>query len=184
MSSGFTLAKVRKFPWVSLSLFCLTYGVFGWIAAATFPAWQDWTLEHSAWFPWEINPAIAHQMSWGFGLFLVISIMILLAAPLKMINLLFGSWIRQDTKAFLSLLGWAFAAVVIVCWFAQFVRFFVLISAGILSHIDLQLCHCRLWQVFVILSILSIGSYAIGTYLFFLWGTEELLYPMANLDFG
>lgn len=184
MASDFTLAKVRKFPWVSLSLFCLTYGVFGWIAGATFPVWRTWILEHAVWFPWTINSAIAARMSRSFGVFLVVSIMILLAAPLRMTRLLFGRWLRQDTKSLLSVLGWAFAAVVIVCWLDQFVRFFVLICAGILGHIDLQLFGCRLWQVFVILSILSLGSYALGVYLFSIWGTEALLHPLASLGFG
>ncbi|MGB2926979.1 MAG: hypothetical protein WBB82_16890 [Limnothrix sp.] len=183
MSSGSPIANVGRSPWVSLGLFCLTYGVFGWIAGMMATTWQDWILTHDGWFFWEIDREIAAQMSWGFGLFLVLSLMILLAAPLKLIRLLFGSWLRSDTKAILSVLGWAFAAVVIICWFDQFARFFVLISAGILSHIDLQLCGLRTGQVFLILTVLSFISYATGNYLFMQQG-QEVARLLMGLSFG
>jgi hypothetical protein len=166
--SGFFLTKVRNVPWISLGLFCLTYGVFGWIAAGVFPEWEAWILEHVAQIPGQIavDQAIAERVSWWFGAGLILSLMIILTAPLRIVRIVFGSWLRSDTKALLSVFGWALAAVMIVCWLNQFARVFVLVSAGMLCNLDLQLCGCRNWQVFLVLSVLSLTSYWLGTYLF------------------
>ncbi len=168
--SGFTLAKVRDFPWVSLSLFCLTYGIFGWLVGSSLPNWQAWILNNQHFFFWDINEAIALQMSIGFGASLVFILMVILTAPLHLVKICFGSWLRSDTRAFISVLGWALAAVLIITWFHYFIRAFVLISAGMLCHLDLQLCGCRAWQVFVILTVLSLGSYMVGLQGFQKWG--------------
>jgi hypothetical protein len=174
--SGSFLTKIRAIPWISLGLFCLTYGVFGWIAAGVFPEWEAWMLEHVAQIPWHIafDQAIAERISWWFGAGLILSLMIVLTAPLRIVRILFGSWLRSDAKALLSVLGWALAAVVIVCWLNQFARFFVLVSAGMLCYLDLQLCGYRNWQVFLVLSFLSLMSYWIGTYLFGLSSFAEV----------
>ena len=160
--AGLTVEKFRDTPWVSLGLFCLTYGIFGWLTAGLFDDWQGWILAHQNWFFWDINEAIALRMSHGFGVGLVFTLMVILTAPLRIIQILFGSWLRSDTRAFISVLGWALAAVIVICWMHHFARFFVLISAGMLCHLDLQLCGCRAWQVFIILTILGLGSYFIG----------------------
>lgn len=162
---------MQDHPWVSLGLFCLAYGIFGWLVGETATDWQGWILSHQDWFVWEIfagemNEAIALQMVYGFGAMLIILLMILLTAPFKVMHVLFGSWLRSDTKAVISVLFWALAAVLIMTWSHYFARIFVLISAGILCHLDLQLCGYRSWQVFIILSLLSLGSYGLGLYSF------------------
>lgn len=154
------------FPWISLGLFCLAYGVFGWLVGEMIPAWQAWLLGHQTWFFWPIDQAIAFKMAWGFGGGLVLLLIVVLVAPLRIMQLLFGTWLRSDAKAFTSVLAWAFAAVLIICWLEQFVRFFVLLSAGILCHLDLQIRGYRVWQVFLILSGMGLGSFALGGYLF------------------
>ncbi|OKH17274.1 hypothetical protein [[Limnothrix rosea] IAM M-220] len=169
--SDFTLAKIRGFPWLSLCLFCLTYGIFGWLVGSFLNDWQAWILTHQNWFFWDINEAIARQMSIGFGASLVFILMVILTAPLHLVRICFSSWLRSDTRAFISVLGWALAAVLIITWFHYFARLFVLISAGMLCHLDLQLCGCRAWQVFVVLTILSLGSYTLGLHGFMQWGT-------------
>ncbi|AFY39286.1 hypothetical protein Lepto7376_3045 [[Leptolyngbya] sp. PCC 7376] len=159
---GLTSGKIRDIPWVSLTLFCLTYGIFGWIAGSLFDDWQTWILAHQKWFLWDINEAIALRMSQWFGAGLVFILMVILTAPLRIVQILFGSWLRSDTRAFMSVFGWAFTAVLIICWFHHFAKLFVLVSAGMLCHLDLQLCGCRAWQVFIILTILGLGSYLLG----------------------
>lgn len=159
-----TDTTVQDYPWVSLGLFCLSYGIFGWLMGEAAINWQGWILNHPHWFAWDINEAIARQMVYGFGAILIVLLMILLTAPLKVMQVLFGSWLRSDTKAVISVLSWALAAVLIMTWSHYFARIFVLISAGMLCHLDLQLCGCRAWQVFIILTILSLGSYGIGLY--------------------
>lgn len=164
--SGFSFGAVREFPWVSCGLFTLTYGAFGWLVGKQVPDWQAWILAHAAWFPWDINGAIATQMGWGFGCFLVLLLMVMLHAPLRILKLLFGSWLRPDAKAIARVLAWAFVVVLIVCWLAQFVRLFVLLAAGILWHLDLQLRGYQTWQIFVILTAIGFLSFAFGGYLF------------------
>ena len=150
--------------WISFGLFCLTYGIFGYLIGSSAVDWQSWILNHQNWFAWEVNEAIALQMVYGFGAMLIILLMILLTVPLKVMQVLFGSWLRSDTKAIISVLSWALAAVLVMTWSHYFARIFVLISAGMLCHLDLQLCGCRAWQVFIILTLLSLGSYGIGLY--------------------
>ena len=159
-----TSVKIRDYPWVSLGLFCLTYGIFGLLIGDSAPEWQNWILNHQNWFAWDVDEAIALQMVYGFGALCIFLLMILFTAPLKIVQVLFGSWLRSDTKAVISVLFWALTAVLVMTWLHHFARAFVLISAGILCHLDLQLCGCRVWQVFVVLTILSLGSYAIGVY--------------------
>lgn len=164
--SGLSLTRVFSFPWISFGLFCLTYGVFGWLVGATIPEWQAWILGHHAWFPWTVNEAIALVMSWGFGGGLVLLLMVVVTAPMRVIHLLFGSWLQSDIKALLSVLAWAFAAVLIICWLEQFVRCLILVSAGMLCNLDLQLKGYTKWQVLVILTSVGCLSFALGGYLF------------------
>lgn len=170
--SGLPLARVRELPWISFGLFVLTYGVFGWLVGEMVPHWQVWLLAHRPWFPWDMNGAIATQISWLFGGGLVLVLMVVLTAPMQLMQLLFGSWLRSDVKALISVLAWAIAAVLIICWIEQFIRFFVLLAAGMLCNLDLQLRGCRKWQVFVILTGTSLGSFALGGYLFSQWQIE------------
>lgn len=175
------VTKLWDSVWVSLGLFCLTYGVFGWLFGEFIPSIQQWILQHYNYlqvtigdnyviFPWRMTEAIAYQLSWGFGGFLVMLIMVVLAAPSRIIRLCFGSWLRSDIKAFMLVLAWAFAAVIIIRWLRAFSRFFVLLSAGMLFHFDLILKGFRDWQVFIVLSAVSLGSYILGGYLYVIWG--------------
>ncbi|MBV5260135.1 hypothetical protein FLX56_17110 [Synechococcus moorigangaii CMS01] len=159
-------AQNHGFPWLSLGLFCLVYGVFGWLVGEMIPVWQGWFLAHGRWFFWPIDEAIAWQMAWGLGGMLVLLLMVILVAPLRVLHLLFGTWLRSDAKAFFSVLAWACAAVLIISWLEQFVRFLILIAAGMLCNLDLQLQGFTKWQVFGLLSILGGGSFAAGGYLF------------------
>lgn len=164
--SGFSLAAVREFPWITCGLFALTYGVFGWLVGEQVLEWQVWILAHAAWFPWDINGAIAIQMGWGFGGFLVLLLMVILSAPLRILKLLFGSWLQADAKAIARVFAWALMAVLIACWLAQFTRLFVLLAAGILWHLDLQLRGYQTWQTFMMLSTIGLLSFGLGSYLF------------------
>lgn len=156
-------------PWLSLGLFCLAYGVFGWLVGSMVPTWESWILDHRAFFFWPINPAIASGMAWSLGGLAVLLLMLILVAPLHLMHLLFGSWLRSDANAFVSVLTWAFVAVLLISWLEEFIRFFVLLSAGMLCHLDLQLRGARLWQVFIILTGLGLGSFAVGGYCFLHW---------------
>lgn len=170
--SGFSLATVRGLPWVSLGLFCLSYGTFGWLVGGMIPTWQHWILLHLTWTPWVISGAIATQLAWGFAGLLVVLLMLLLTAPLRIMRVLFGSWLQSDVQAFVSVLGWAFMAVIVACWLDKVSRFLVLLSAAILCHLDLQYRGYRTWQIFGILSGLGLGCLAIGGYLFTRWHVQ------------
>ncbi|MEB3224364.1 MAG: hypothetical protein VKJ86_01005 [Synechococcus sp.] len=159
-------AQNQGFPWLSLGLFCLTYGVFGWLVGEMIPTWQGWVLEHQGWFFWSINEAIAWRMAWGLGGSLFLLLMIILMAPLLVMELLFGTWLKSDGKAFASVLIWAMAAVLVVCWLEQFVRLLVAISAGMLFSLDLRFKGLTRGQVFLLLMLLGGGSFVVGGYLF------------------
>jgi Na+/phosphate symporter len=149
---------VKKLPWASLFLFLFTYGVFGWLIST------ETRIDGLA----EIS-ALSGSL-WLIGSVILLGALTL-TAPFKIIQVFYTSWLKSDTRAFLSVIIGAFIAVIIVSSIEISIRILVLLSAGALVRIDLQTSGYSKWQAFTILVVVSIIGFSLGVI------AHQLLYP-------
>lgn len=131
---------VKKLPWASLLLLVFTYGFFGWLISATNISWLLWLM----------------------GAVYILLIALALTAPFSAIRSFYTSWLKSDTRAFLSVIVGAFLAVIIINWLAIFIRILVLLSAAALVRLDLQTAGYTKWQAFGILLSVSLAGFGLG----------------------
>jgi len=158
--------KLKKIPWLSIILLLLTYSSFGWIFARSISWWIQWFLENDSWFGLTLSEPVVFFTLKIIGLILVLFISLILTTPLRFFNYLFGTWLQSDTKALLSVLGFAFAAVLIACWLEQFVRLLILTSAAMLFRFELQRNGYPQWLRKLLLGSLSLISFLTGLILY------------------
>jgi hypothetical protein len=158
---------VKKLPWASLLLLLFTYGVFGWLIsdeahklAKTEAPSQGLTslaLSDISWFLWLM------------GAVYILLIALTLTAPFRLIQSFYTSWLKSDTRAFISVIFAAFVAVIIITWIDVFVRILVLISASALVRLDLQTAGYSKWQAFWILITVGLMGFGLGAITHQLW---------------
>lgn len=134
------MGLIKKLPWASLLILVFTYGLFGWLISAN---------DRSIWL-------------WFMGASYILLIALALAAPFTLMKTFYTSWLKSDTRAFLSVIVGAFVAVLIVTWIEVFVRILVLLSAGALVRLDLQTAGYNEWQCFSIIVIISLAGFGLG----------------------
>ena len=167
----------QKFPWLSLGFLILTYVVFGWFISESSFLWSEKFIVENNLFSGQITSPILALGMQVLGAGLVLLICVALTNPIKLLRFCFGSWLDSDNKALVSILLWAFAAVLIVSWLEQFLRLLVLYAAGILARLDLETLGCNQWQTLIILVVISLGSFALGVFSFQWWN----IYSVTNL---
>jgi hypothetical protein len=131
---------VNKAPWTSLLLLLFTYSIFGWLITASDSSGLLWLLG-------------------GAYTLLIASAM---TAPWALLKGFYGSFLRSDSRAFVSVIVGAFVAVIFIHWIEIFIRILVLISASALARLDLQTTGYSKWQAFWILMVVSLTGFAIG----------------------
>jgi hypothetical protein len=141
---------VKKLPWASLLLLLFTYGLFGWFIAA-----GERKLTH------ELLSDISLLM-WLMGAAYTLLIALALTAPFTLMRKFYSSWLKSDTRAFLSIIVGAFVAVVIINWLPVFIRILVLIAAVALVRLELQTAGYSKWQAFGILFGVSQIGFCLG----------------------
>ncbi|MDB9313519.1 hypothetical protein PN462_10450 [Spirulina sp. CS-785/01] len=154
----------HKVPILSLSILFLIYSVFGWLISIATPEWLE-CLYHLTGEPSEnswLMLLLSRWMLWTLAACLIILLALIFTAPSSLIRSLFTSLIQSDSRAFLSVILLAFAAVVFITWIHHFVRFVVLLAAGALARLELQGADCGEWQSFGILCLVSLGGFAVG----------------------
>jgi hypothetical protein len=145
----------------------LTYSVFGWIFAESSSQWVEWGLKNQEFFSLKITETIFYLILNIIGLTIVLFSSLVLTTPSTLFNFVCGNWLQSDTKALSSILGFAFASVIIICWLDQFVRILVLISSGMLLRFDLQnAINSRLSKQIILGSLASI-SFMIGLIVYY-----------------
>lgn len=140
---------VKKLPWASLFLFLFTYGVFGWLIS------NETRID-----------GLAAILALSGSLWLISSVILLgaltLTAPFKIIQIFYTSWLKSDTRAFLSVILGAFVAVIIISSIEISIRVLLLLAAGGLVRLDLQTSGYSKWQSFTILVVVSIIGFSLG----------------------
>ncbi|ACK71914.1 conserved hypothetical protein [Gloeothece citriformis PCC 7424] len=155
---------LKKFPWLSLVLLLATYGVFGWYVEQSKSLWNSWIIEQGRGWGWTIEEDLL-----GISLYVVSGAVILaitfgLTAPVALLTFFMGSPLKNDVRAMFSVLVWAFAVVIIICWLQFFAHLLLLISAAILGRLALQEWGCKTWQASLIISLLALSSFMVGLF--------------------
>lgn len=133
---------MHQFPWVSFFLLFLACTLFGWVASTVS----------------EATPVLIL-----LGSFLLLMDMGL-TAPITLIEILFGSWLTSDKRAFLTVLVLAFGFAIFLTWIHIFARLLVLLAAGTLFRLDLQRTQFTRWQALTILLLTCIIGYVTGVF--------------------
>jgi hypothetical protein len=132
---------MRKNFWVSLTLLFVAYFTLGWKLSA-----------------FEVPLKVSVPVS-------ITSILLLCAAlsfPLRDTKALIMKWFSTDMGAFISIILGAFIAVIVVTWLHLFATCLVLISAGILARLDMQLSGYKKWRAFSLLATVSLTGLGLG----------------------
>ncbi|MEG3859883.1 hypothetical protein [Microcoleus sp. herbarium12] len=146
---------MRKNSWLSLTLLFTTYFIFGWKLSE-----------------FDIPP----HLTWFLAIAAIFVLAIGLSFPLKNTKKWMMRWISTDTGAFISIIFGAFLAVIVVTWMHLFVTCLVLISAGALARLDIQIFGHQRWRTFLILAAISLSGLGLGGYLEFLSKTGRIVF--------
>lgn len=163
------MAWLKKFPWLSLGVLLITYSVFGWFVSQAKRELSLWLIEQGQEWGWSLSETLASRIVYILGIDLILLITIALVAPVTLMTILFGSWLKSDIKAMVSILGWSFASVFILCWFDYFVRFLILLSSAILGRLELRIAGYNEWQTFMILTFVCLSGFGLGVFSFTNW---------------
>jgi hypothetical protein len=160
----------KKIPWLALGLVLLVYGVFGWAVAESSIVWSEAIVEQGKNWGLIIDDEYASAIIDILGAALIIAIALGLTAPIALVTIFFGSWQKSETKAWISILGWAYAVVFILRWIHYFARFLVLLCAALLGRLEFQSAGYNSWQTFVILTLACLGGFGLGVFSFWQFG--------------
>jgi len=134
------LSWLGNLPFFSLSLLAIAYTLLGWYAAS-------------------LTASRANQMAIA-GIIILISLT--LVSPLRQIRRFFSLWLQSRTTAFVSIVIFAFAAVMILTHLDFFARWLILLAPGLLVRLDLQVAGYGDWEAFGIITALCLSGYGIG----------------------
>jgi hypothetical protein len=148
------------------------YGVFGWSIAHERLSWSDWLIARGDEMNWTLTSEWLEIIIYALAVVIVLSIALGLTLFSEQISVIFSSWVKTDTRAIFSILGWSLAIVFIFHKWAVFSRVLILLSATILGRLELQEAGYNRWQVFLILIFLCLGSFGLGIWAYNFWGHE------------
>ncbi|OKH19473.1 hypothetical protein NIES593_20980 [Hydrococcus rivularis NIES-593] len=160
------MSGTKKFPWLSSCLLILTYGVFGWVVAQSSLVWSEGIVAQGRALGWIIDDKSVHIVIDLLGAVLILLIAIAFTAPIALATIFFGSWLKSETRAWISILGWAFAVVFIIRWINYFARILVLVCAALLGRLEFQAAGYNSWQTFIILTLICLGGFTSGVLAF------------------
>ncbi|NEO43000.1 MAG: hypothetical protein F6K55_02140 [Moorea sp. SIO4A3] len=149
---------IKKLPWLSLSILLLSHSIFGWMISVDYQelSWVEDTTSGS-------HPSLFKSVwLWLIGAVYILLMALAITAPVYQIRKLYGTWMKSDTKAFVSVIFSSFLAVMILRWIHYSSRILVLIAAAALARLDLQTEGYSEWQAFWIISGVSLTGFSLG----------------------
>ncbi|MEG4028966.1 MULTISPECIES: hypothetical protein [unclassified Microcoleus] len=146
---------MKKNSWVSLTLLFVTYFTFGWKLSE-----------------FDVPP----HLTWFLAIASILVLAAALSFPLRDIKALIMRWFSSDIGAFLSIIVGAFVAVVVFAWLHLFATCLLLISAGALARLDIQISGWKNWRAFAVLATISLTGVALGGTLEFWLKTGRLVF--------
>jgi hypothetical protein len=164
------MVRLKTFPWLSLGVMLVTYGVFGWhIAAASINWSHSLAVEANGWGLSLKDDSLMIAIHL-FAILMIVLTSLALTAPLTLMTFFVGSWIQSEMQSILSMIVWSFLLVIILRWFNFFIQFLVLLSAAILGRLELRyIGYSRSQTVFMlsILGLIGFGGGALGYFHYF-----------------
>ncbi|MEG4497537.1 hypothetical protein QUB05_05805 [Microcoleus sp. F10-C6] len=145
---------MKKNSWVSLTLLFVTYFTFGWKLSE-----------------FDVPP----HLTWFLAIASILVLAVALSFPLKDIKALILQWFSSDLGAFISIIAGALVAVVVFAWMHLFATCLLLISAGALARLDLQMSGWKNWRAFAVLATISFTGVGLGGAIEFLLKTGRLV---------
>ncbi|WP_267383167.1 hypothetical protein [Cyanobacterium sp. uoEpiScrs1] len=156
-----------KSPFLSLSVVFSTYCLFGWNVGLSVSSLTHSLIQQGKTWGWLFESdtvfLILHVLA---GVLVLIITTSLVAAPVALITIVFGSGFKSDNRAMVSVLWWTFAVVLMVCWLEYFIRLLLLLCAATLGKLELQDQGYPQWKVLLILMIICLGSFGFGLAVF------------------
>ncbi|NES84680.1 MAG: hypothetical protein F6K10_26560 [Moorea sp. SIO2B7] len=150
---------IKKLPWFSLSILLLSHSIFGWMISVDYQELitvEDTTSgSHPSLFKVSV-------WLWLIGAVYILLMALAITAPVYQIRKLYGTWMKSDTKAFVSVIFSSFLAVIILRWIHYSSRILVLIAAAALTRLDLQTEGYGEWQAFWIICGVSLTGFSLG----------------------
>jgi hypothetical protein len=146
---------MRKNSWLSLTLLFVTYFTFGWkLSTFNIPPHVTWTLSIAT----------------------LLLLTVVLSFPLKDTRTLISQWFKTDTGALMSIVLAAFFVVIVATWLHLFATALVLISAGALARLDIQISGFKQWGAFGVLAAVSLTGLGLGGALHLLLKTGSIVW--------
>lgn len=149
---------------LSLLLLLLTYGVEGWL----YGSWISQVLEQENLLIQLIEQARIGVL-YGVAVISISLMVVVFTSPVSLITVGLNSWLKSDTRAFLSIFIGAFAFAILVQRVDYFARFLVLVAAIFLGKLDLQLAGLSRWICSLVLVILCWLGFTGGILAFYQW---------------
>ena len=146
---------MKKNSWVSLTLLFVTYFTFGWKLSE-----------------FDVPP----HLTWFLAIASILVLAVALSFPLKDIKALILRWFSSDLGAFISIIVGALVAVVVFAWMHLFATCLLLISAGALARLDIQMSGWKNWRAFGLLATISLTGVGLGGAIEFWSRTGRLVF--------
>lgn len=147
----------------SLLLLLVTYGAEGWLYGA-------WIQDFPPNFLAAMTESSRFALLYGVAVAGIILLVVTFTSPVSLVTICLDSWLKSDTRAFLSIFFGAFAFAISVQRIDYFARFLVSIAAIFLLKLDLQLLGWNRWLCTLILNILCWFGFSGGILAFYRWG--------------
>ncbi len=147
---------------LSIIILFITYIIFGWSLSEKSSVFIKQILLVSE----NLGFILKQDYIYYFLLVLILGIIVIiclfLTTPITLVTFIFEETISTSIKAILSVFGWSFFLVILLCFFSYFLDFFVLISASILVKLDLKKMGFNNVQSSIIMIFLSWLAFLIG----------------------
>jgi hypothetical protein len=131
---------VFRFPLISLFFLLLAYAVFSWFLYN------------------ETTPLLV----WGGATLFAVTQALLLTALARGFRLFIQRWLRSDVGYFSMVLLGAISIAFILVWYHIFEHVMLVVSAEILTRLDLQNAGFNNWQALGVLTAVSVSGLILG----------------------
>ncbi len=166
---------LKTFPWLSLVIVIVTYGVFGWHIAALSAHWSHALVLQSRDWGLSIEDSGMMLIIHLLAILMIVVTSLALSAPLSLMTFVVGSSIRSEGQSILSMVLWSFIFVIILRWFNIFAHFLVLLSAALLGRLEFRYIGYTNIRTVFLLMLIGLVGFSIGALSYLYWFDPSVL---------